>query len=129
MTESFDTAFIISIGDAFIRRADESSTESTFQATTGNRDDAAVFTLTDRVLRSGDWTLSRYTSEDRSLLPKPVYWFREEGLAQEVSLEQEGESWLVESGGAPFVALDGKVFAQLIHQGEGAQAKVVVVSE
>lgn len=49
-------------------------TEDCVQATTGH--DAAVFTLKDGKLQSGDWLLARPTREDRSFLPKPVRWFK-----------------------------------------------------
>ncbi|KAK3203315.1 hypothetical protein GRF29_112g842039 [Pseudopithomyces chartarum] len=48
--------------------------EDRAQATTGP--DAAVFTLKDGRLRSGDWVLARPTREDRSFAPKPVRWYK-----------------------------------------------------
>jgi hypothetical protein len=48
--------------------------EDRVQAMTGSN--AAVFTLKDGRLQSGDWVLARATREDRSFLPKPVRWFK-----------------------------------------------------
>lgn len=48
--------------------------EDRSQATTGP--DAAVFTLKDGRLQSGDWLLARPTVENRSFAPKPVLWFK-----------------------------------------------------
>ncbi|KAB8225209.1 hypothetical protein BDV33DRAFT_199047 [Aspergillus novoparasiticus] len=129
MASSLDQSFIISIGDAFISHPDESNTESRFQATTGTRDDAAVFTLTDAVLRSGDWTLSRGKIEDHSLLPKAVYWFYDEGLTQPTSLSpKENDGWNVLNGGASLFELDGRVFAQLLQTGDDeVKAEALVV--
>ncbi|KAE8347302.1 hypothetical protein BDV24DRAFT_157596 [Aspergillus arachidicola] len=129
MASSLDQSFIVSIGDTFISHPDESNTESQVQATTGTRDDAAVFTLTDAVLRSGDWTLSRSKIEDHSLLPKAVYWFYKEGLTQPTSLSpKEDDGWTVLNGGAPLFELDGRVFAQLLPTGgDEVKAEAVVV--
>ena len=58
--------------------------------------DAAIFTLVSGRLQCGDWYLARSLIEDRSLLPKRVYWFRKEhinvDLIHLVSAQQDGDS-------------------------------------
>jgi hypothetical protein len=69
-------SFIIEVNGTPIARPTKvgPDAEDRVQATTGP--DAAVFTLQNGKLQSGDWVLARATREDRSFLPKPVRWFK-----------------------------------------------------
>ncbi|KAK7429444.1 hypothetical protein QQZ08_004036 [Neonectria magnoliae] len=82
--------------------------------------DAAVFSLRDSRLQSGDWFLGRFAIEDRSLMPKRVYWFKagsdEEHNIQPVHARQKGESYELRFSDAPLVILDGKLFATLLDE-------------
>lgn len=101
-------------------------------ATTGN--DAAIFTLNDCHLQSNGWFLGRFQVEDRSLLPKRVYWFKagQEDSIQPVFAVEEGDSVVLKfagtyvgdfvrfctltlnSPGSPLVAIDTRLFATLL---------------
>lgn len=63
----------------------------------------AVFTLVDGYLKSGGWTLGRALLEDRSLLPKKLYWFDEQqsdlGSIQKTRAVPEGDSYVLEFAG------------------------------
>ncbi|KAJ4177524.1 hypothetical protein NW767_010148 [Fusarium falciforme] len=85
-------------------------------ATTGN--DAAVFTLNDCHLKSNGWFLGRYQVEDRSLLPKRVYWFQagQEDRIQPVFAVEEGDSVVLKFGGSPLVAIESLLFATLLDE-------------
>ena len=70
--------------------------EDRAQATTGS--DAAVFTLKDGRLRSGEWVLARPLRENRSFAPKPVCWFKIPADSGElrvhpVTAHEDGESY------------------------------------
>ncbi|RSL83720.1 hypothetical protein BHE90_000369 [Fusarium euwallaceae] len=83
-------------------------------AATGS--DAAVFTLNDCHLQSNGWFLGRYQVEDRSLLPKRVYWFKagqEDRIQPVFAVEEEG-SIVLKFGGSPLVAIDALLFATLL---------------
>lgn len=101
-------------------------------AATGN--DAAVFTLNDCHLHSNGWFLGRFQVEDRSLLPKRIYWFKagQEDSIQPVFAVEEGDSVVLKftgtyvrgfvqfcmltskSPGSPLVAIDNRLFATLL---------------
>ncbi|KAF1978552.1 hypothetical protein BU23DRAFT_549974 [Bimuria novae-zelandiae CBS 107.79] len=103
------------------------SAEDRAQATTGP--DAAVFTLKDGRLQSGDWVLARPMREDRSFAPKPVRWFKvsTEGdklPVRPVTADEDGDSYKIKFANAGLmVDDDGNVLADL--QG-GIESKVVV---
>jgi hypothetical protein len=65
------------------------------QATLGTADNAAKFSLNDGVLECEGWMLGRNKTEDRSLLPKKVVWFKvgETGREQvhPVAVEKSGD--------------------------------------
>ncbi|KAF2221280.1 hypothetical protein BDZ85DRAFT_15039 [Elsinoe ampelina] len=50
------------------------STLDTVQAKIGSK--PATFSLKNGWIHSGDWVLGRATRENRSLLPKQVFWFK-----------------------------------------------------
>ncbi|KAB8214218.1 hypothetical protein BDV33DRAFT_209460 [Aspergillus novoparasiticus] len=111
MGDSLREPFPISIGDFYIAKVyDSNLAASRVQAKTGNRDDAAIFTLTDGVLRSGDWILSCAMAEDRGLRPKAVYWFRKVEDAAPIRLKIHiDDTWVITSQGGTFIEKDGFV--------------------
>jgi hypothetical protein len=75
MMETLESPFTIEINGqpiAKIRDSDDTRT----QAKVGTANDAAVFTLQNGNLECGGWMLGRNKTEDRSLLPKQVLWFK-----------------------------------------------------
>ncbi|KAM0273549.1 hypothetical protein ACHAQH_008275 [Verticillium albo-atrum] len=100
--DTLELPFSIELGSASIAKVGGDQV----QAQTGS--EPATFTLKDGLLSSGDYILGRYTSEDRSFLPKPVFWVKKsdsEGpKVQRVTAKEHGAGLTVE---------DGKVFADL----------------
>lgn len=90
-----DKPFTIEIAGATIAKVTETDNEEMIQAATGT--DAAIFTLKEGHLLSGDWVLGRYQVEDRSLLPKKLLWIKaSESGAERLQLvyaEKDGESY------------------------------------
>ncbi|KAJ5741748.1 hypothetical protein N7533_011157 [Penicillium manginii] len=71
----------------------------------------AVFTLVDGYLKSGGWILGRALLEDRSLLPKKIYWFDE----QQSDLGSIQKTRAVpEETRAPLIAPNGLLLADLM---------------
>jgi hypothetical protein len=73
--DSLDSPFTIEINGQPVARISDSASSRT-QAKIATDSDAAVFTLTDGNLQCGGWMLGRNKTEDRSLLPKQVLWFK-----------------------------------------------------
>jgi hypothetical protein len=92
--DNLDFSFTIEIDGTPIAKVSNDNKDSRVQAKTGS--DAAVLTLKNGRLQSGDWILGRSTSEDRSLLPKQVFWFKAsdgaDSSVQPVAAHQDGES-------------------------------------
>ncbi|EAT86619.2 hypothetical protein SNOG_05555 [Parastagonospora nodorum SN15] len=90
------------------------------QATLGTADNAAKFSLKDGVLECEGWMLGRNKTEDRSLLPKKVAWFRvgetEREQVHPVAVEKsgDGEEYKPMFHGAHLQEQDGSVFANLM---------------
>ncbi|KAF9740107.1 hypothetical protein PMIN04_007368 [Paraphaeosphaeria minitans] len=113
--DTLSGSFIIEIDGKPIAKVG-SDTEDRMQATTGP--DAAVFTLKDQRLRSGDWVLARATVENRSFLPKPVRWFKtgtegEKLPVHPVTAHEDGTSYKIRFANAGLIAEDGNVLADL----------------
>ncbi|RSL60495.1 hypothetical protein CEP54_006730 [Fusarium duplospermum] len=85
-------------------------------AATGS--DEAVFTLKECHLQSNGWFLGRWQIEDRSLLPKRIYWFKagQEDRIQPVFAVEEGDSVVLKFGGSPLVEIDAHLFATLLDE-------------
>jgi hypothetical protein len=98
--ESLETSFIVEIDGTPIAQVSDDTKDRT-QATTGSK--AAVFTLKNGRLQSGDWLLGRNRTEDRSMLPKQVLWFPmsedSEKLVKPVTAHQDGDSYQLKFGG------------------------------
>jgi hypothetical protein len=73
--DSLDAPFTIEINGKPIARISDSE-QSRTQAKVGPGSDAAVFKLHEGSLQCGGWVLGRNKTEDRSLLPKKVMWFK-----------------------------------------------------
>lgn len=99
--ESLDFSFKIEVDGKAIAQADE-GVQSPTQAVLGTKN-AAIFTLQKNKLMSGDWILARNKTEDRSLLPKKILWFKmgteNEERAQPVSAEKEGSDYQIKFSG------------------------------
>jgi hypothetical protein len=98
--DHLDNPFTIEIAGASIAKISDNDEELT-QAATG--DDAAVFTLKNSRLQSGDWILGRYFVEDRSLLPKKLLWVKAESdgyRLHPVTAEKDGEIYKLSFNGA-----------------------------
>ncbi|KAJ4349940.1 uncharacterized protein N0V89_008560 [Didymosphaeria variabile] len=113
--DTLSDSFTIQVNGTPIAKA-EPDAEDRLQATTGP--DAAVFTLKDGRLQSGDRLLARATREDRSFLPKPVRWFKigAEGdklPVHPVTAHKEGSSYKIKFANAGLIAEDGNVLADL----------------
>ncbi|KAF2119063.1 hypothetical protein BDV96DRAFT_596844 [Lophiotrema nucula] len=95
--ETLKSSFTIEISGTPIAKVDNDA-EDRSQAKTGP--DAAIFTLQDGRLKSGDWYLGRNKTENRSMLPKPVLWFKvndeNEKVVKPVSAEKEGDELKLE---------------------------------
>ncbi|KAH3971990.1 hypothetical protein HBH51_105280 [Parastagonospora nodorum] len=100
------------------------------QATLGTADNAAKFSLKDGVLECEGWMLGRNKTEDRSLLPKKVAWFRvgetEREQVHPVAVEKsgDGEEYKPMFHGAHLQEQDGSVFANLMEETATVQVKM-----
>ncbi|KAG7142623.1 hypothetical protein HYQ45_000990 [Verticillium longisporum] len=112
--DTLDFPFSIELGGASIVQA-AGNAEEPVQAKTGFK--AAIFTLKDGRLSSGDFILGRYASEDRSFLPKPVLWFKKTDgdgpKVQRVTAKEKDGSFQLIFSGAGLIVEDGQVFADL----------------
>lgn len=92
--DSLPSPFTIEIDGKPIAQIKDSAEDKT-QAILGS--EAAVFNLKDGKLVSGQWLLARNLTEDRSLLPKKVAWYKKnvenEGIIKPVSAKKEGDSY------------------------------------
>ncbi|KAM0330627.1 hypothetical protein ACHAQA_003576 [Verticillium albo-atrum] len=112
--DSLDSPFTIEFGGKSIVKV-AGDFEGYVQAETGS--EPAVFTLNNGRLSSGDYVLGRSASEDRSFLPKPIFWFKKNdgsGLkVQTVTAQERGESYQLIFTGAGLIVEEGKVFGDL----------------
>jgi hypothetical protein len=93
---TLDTPFTIEINGKPIAKANTGGEERP-QATLGSADNAAKFKLKDGVLECDGWMLGRNKTEDRSLLPKQVLWFKVDAESKDqvhpVAVEKDGEDY------------------------------------
>ncbi|XPS73273.1 hypothetical protein M3J09_005423 [Ascochyta lentis] len=113
--DSLDTPFTIELNGSPITNVGNSVEEKT-QAKIGS--EAAIFTLEDGRLRQGDWILGRNMTENRSMLPKEVYWFKstagsEKSVAPVVA-HKDGDSIQLKFNGSSLMLEDDKIFADLL---------------
>lgn len=99
--ESIEREFIIKINNQSVALP-ENNDEPRVHASLGPTS-PAVFTLVEGYLKSSGWILGRALVEDRSLLPKKVFWFDEQhsdlGLIQKTRAVPDGESYVLEFAG------------------------------
>lgn len=98
--ETLAKPFTIQINDKFVAPADAGA-EDGAQAKLGS--EPATFTLKDGRLISGDWILGRNLTENRSMGPKKIAWFKEGSDSAKrlhaVNAQQEGDSHQLKFGG------------------------------
>ncbi|KAJ5827645.1 hypothetical protein N7447_004408 [Penicillium robsamsonii] len=108
----------------------EADYESRTQASVGS--DPAIFTWIDGRLECGEWFLGRFHIEDRSLIPKAVYWFKKEdtnpNAVQHTMVHDDEGSYTLRMSGAPLNEHRGKVHAALIppNDEEYDQVKIIM---
>jgi len=134
--DNLDTPFTIEVNGKPISKAQDDS-EEPIPAKVGS--EAAVFTLKEGRLVCGDRVLGRNITENRSMLPKPVYWFKESVGKEKVrpitAEEKDGGYSIMFAGmcsrpstcdgvvcsradftiGVPLKEADGAVFADLLN--------------
>ena len=112
---SLDSRFTIELNGSPIANVGNNAEDKT-QARTGS--EAAVFTLRDGRLQNGDWVLGRNKTENRSMLPKEVYWFKsstdDDKRVQPVAAHQDGDDIQLKFGGASLKLEDDSIFADLL---------------
>ncbi|KAF2622928.1 hypothetical protein BU25DRAFT_480051 [Macroventuria anomochaeta] len=113
--DSLDSPFTIELNGSPIANIGSNAGDKT-QARTGP--DAAVFILKDGRLQYGDWVLGRSKTENRSMLPKEVYWFKsgtdDDKKAKPVAAHQDGDSIQLKFGGSSLMLEDDKIFTDLL---------------
>ncbi|KAH7073841.1 hypothetical protein BKA63DRAFT_41404 [Paraphoma chrysanthemicola] len=125
--DSIPSSFAISINGKPITQIDTSAADHT-QAKVGK--DAAIFTLQDSVLRSGDWIMGRDLTENRSFGPKQVSWYRasaeSEGRVQRVTAKKESGAYqLIFTKGTLIAGDDDLVFVDLLGEAP-SEVKVIL---
>jgi hypothetical protein len=100
--DTLPSSFSIEVNGKPIAKIGDSEASKT-QAKVETGAEAAVFELKNGRLGCGGWMLGRNLTEDRSMLPKKVLWFKmsedEEKSIQPVAAEKEGESYVLRFGG------------------------------
>jgi hypothetical protein len=100
--DSLPSPFSIEVNGKPIAKIGDSEASKT-QAKVEAGAEAAVFELKNGRLGCGGWMLGRNLTEDRSMLPKKVMWFKmsedEERSIQPVAAEKEGGSYVLRFGG------------------------------
>ncbi|KAF2024015.1 hypothetical protein EK21DRAFT_118212 [Setomelanomma holmii] len=129
--DSLDSPFVIEInGKPVAKISNETPTKTQAKIEAGA--DAAVLTLKEGRLQSGDWLLGRNKTENRSMLPKQVLWFKlgEDGVTPDntsqvlpVEAHKDGEEYKLTFKGAPLTEAEGNVFADIMGE---SQASVVI---
>ncbi|KAH7348224.1 hypothetical protein BKA66DRAFT_432210 [Pyrenochaeta sp. MPI-SDFR-AT-0127] len=113
--DSLSFPFTIEIDGTPIAKFDDSGSPP-IQAQLGPN--AAVFTLKDSRLACDDWVLGRNKSEDRSLLPKKVLWFKADAggddRVQPVTARKDAEEYQIKFAGANLMTEDDKIFVELM---------------
>jgi hypothetical protein len=112
--ESLSQPFTMQINGRPIAPVDPNA-DNVVQAQLGS--EAATFELKNGRLISGDWVLGRNLTEDRSMGPKKVSWFKDgtepATRLHPVTAYEEGGDHKLKFGGGSLVAEDGSVFVDL----------------
>jgi hypothetical protein len=100
--DTLPSPFSIEVNGKPIARIGDSASTRT-QAKVESGSDAAVFELKNGRLGCGGWLLGRNLTEDRSMLPKQVLWFKmaeeQERTIQPVTAEKDGDTFVLRFGG------------------------------
>ncbi|KAI4928103.1 uncharacterized protein J4E92_005585 [Alternaria infectoria] len=111
--DNLPAPFTIEIDGSPIAKVDGNAEDKT-HAKTGT--DAAVFELKGSRLQCDGHILGRAMVEDRSFLPKQVWWFKADTdvPVHKVTASQDGDSYQLKFSNAPLMVDDGGVFADLL---------------
>lgn len=113
--DSLDSPFTIELNGSPIANVGSDAEDKT-QARTGS--EAAVFTLKDGRLQYGEWILGRNKTENRSMLPKEVCWFKsgvdDEKRVKPVAAHQDGDSIQLKFGGSSLMLDGDKILSDLL---------------
>ena len=113
--DSLDTPFTIELNGSPIAKIGNNAEDKT-QAECGS--EAAVFTLQNGRLQHGEWVLGRNKTENRSMLPKEVYWFKSgddiDQRVKPVAAHKDGEAIQLKFEGYPLMFRDDKIFTDLL---------------
>ncbi|KAF1925974.1 uncharacterized protein M421DRAFT_7475 [Didymella exigua CBS 183.55] len=113
--DSLETPFTIELNGSPIEIVGNNVEDKT-QAKCGS--EAAVFTLQDGRLQHGNWVLGRNRTENRSMLPKEVYWFKSgddvDKRVKPVAAHKDGDTIQLKFDGSPLMLGDDKVFTDLL---------------
>lgn len=113
--DRLDKPFTIELNGSPITNVGSNAEDKT-QAKTGS--EPAVFTLKDGFLQHSDWVLGRNLTENRSMLPKEVYWFKSgedvDRRVQKVAAHQDGDTITLTFGGSSLMLEDDKIFTDLL---------------
>ncbi|KAK3215575.1 hypothetical protein GRF29_8g401789 [Pseudopithomyces chartarum] len=118
--ETLSKPFTIQINDKYVAPVGNDA-ENGVQAKIGS--EAATFTLKEGRLVSGDWVLGRNLTEDRSMGPKKIAWFKEGSDSAQrlhaVKAHEEGESNQLKFGGGCLTAIEDDVHVDLMGMADG----------
>lgn len=113
--DSLDTPFTIELNGSPIANIGNNAGDKT-QAECGS--EAAVFTLKDGRLQYGEWVLGRNKTENRSMLPKEVYWFKfgedVDKKVKSVAAYKDGEDIQLKFEGYPLMLRENKIYTDLL---------------
>ncbi|KAJ8117662.1 hypothetical protein OPT61_g1195 [Boeremia exigua] len=113
--DGLNKSFTIELNGSPIANVGNNAEDKT-QAKTGS--EAAIFTLKNGMLQNGDWVLGRNLTENRSFMPKEVYWFKSgadnDKRVQPVVAHQDGDIIELKFGGSPLMLEDSKIFADML---------------
>lgn len=113
--DSLDAPFTIELNGSPIANVGSNAEDKT-QAKCGS--DAAVFTLEDGHLKHGEWVLGRNKTENRSMLPKEVYWFKAgediDKRVKPVAAHRDGDAIQLRFEGSSLMLEDDKIFTDLL---------------
>lgn len=113
--DSLDKPFTIELNGSPVTSVGSNAADKT-QAKTGS--EAAIFTLKNGFLQQGDWVMGRNLTENRSMLPKEVYWFKSSSdndkRVKPVAAHQDGDNVQLKFEGSSLMLEDGNIFADLL---------------
>ena len=113
--DSLDSPFTVELNGSPIVFVGNNADDKT-QAKIGS--EAVIFTLNGGRLQHGDWVLGRNKTENRSMLPKEVYWFKRgednDKRVKPITAHQDGDTIQLKFDGASLMLEDDKIFTDLL---------------